>query len=49
MPTLDYGRTVLWEMKTVDLNRRVESRIYPIIRFVDRVTWVVLFIMMTSF
>lgn len=46
MPTLDYGRTVLWEMKTVDLNRRVESRIYPIIRFVDRVTWVVLFIMM---
>ena len=37
---------VLWEMKTTDLNRKVESRIYPIIRFVDRVTWVVLFIMM---
>lgn len=33
-------------MKTADLNRKVESRIYPIIRYVDRVTWVVLFIMM---
>ena len=33
-------------MKTADLNRKVESRIYLIIRYVDRVTWVVLFIMM---
>ena len=26
--------------------QRVESRFYPIVRFVDRITWVVLFIMM---
>jgi TRAP-type C4-dicarboxylate transport system permease small subunit len=46
VPTLACGGTVLSQMKTTDLNRKVESRIYPIIRFVDRVTWVVLFIMM---